>query len=312
MALDLSEFKPLTLENYTEFYQGLSSMTCGRLIRYYESPLRLMHQPHVFKLGYIDDELVVLKDRQIMGTQVLYAILPSSYDVVSKLNDAGIPSLIDYGYSSDKCVFDNEEYIYNLRAFSDRYGVNKNQLRKPCNKAESLIDSDAIDIQVHWGNTPYKTLESCNALTGRWLKQRDKKSWKSNFFIDSFNAYSQLEDALLLTIMEGDKCIGYHLSHRTDNGLIYDTACKDYDNKLIKNMTPVLLHYASKAWEEKIGHNNIDVNRGAAVRGAASKIAKQKLRPSVVNKIYKTIPAMKMTKELKASYFEKRNYTEWL
>ena len=319
MALDLSEFRPLTLENYTEFYEGLSPMSCGRLIRYYQSPLRLMHQPHVFKLGYIDDELVVLKDRQIMGTQVLYAILPSSDDMVNKLNDAGIPSLVNESGMksfnkcwSQECVFDNEEYIYNLSAFSDRYGVNKNQLRRPCNKAESLNDSDAIDIQVHWGNVPYRTLESCNALTGRWLGQRDKKAWKPNFFIDSFNAYSQLEDALLLTIMEGDKCIGYHLSHRVDNGLIYDTACKDYDNKLISNMTPVLLHYASKAWEKKIGHTNVYVNRGAAVRGAASKIAKQKLRPSIVNKIYKTIPPMKMTKELKASYFEKRNYTEWL
>ena len=135
MALDLSKFRPLTLENYTEFYEGLSPMSCGRLIRYYQSPLRLMHQPHVFKLGYIDDELVVLKDRQIMGTQVLYAILPSSDDMVNKLNDAGIPSLVNESGMksfnkcwSQECVFDNEEYIYNLSAFSDRYGVNKNCL----------------------------------------------------------------------------------------------------------------------------------------------------------------------------------------
>lgn len=320
MALDLSEFVPLTFDNYRGFRNGL--YRAYRHPRYYQSPMRLLHQPHVFKVGYVDDDLVVLKDRQIMGTQVLYSILPpNNWGVIDKLTEAGIPCFL-----SDEDVFnapdrygvvpvkDNIEYVYHLSAFSDRYGVNKNQLRRPCNKAESLCESGEITIEAHWGNVPYETLNSCNALTAKWLQQRDKKAWKPNFFIDSFNKYSKLEHALLLTVMQGDRCLGYHLSHRVCNGLIYDVACKDYENTPIKNMTPVLLHYASKAWAEKYPSQleYTRVNRGAAVRGASSRIAKDKLRPLLKNQIYKTVPPIKMTKELKSSYFEAKHNVEWL
>ena len=114
--------------------------------------------------------------------------------------------------------------------------------------------------------------------------------------------------------MQGDRCLGYHLSHRVCNGLIYDVACKDYEDTPIKDMTPVLLHYASKAWAEKYP-TQIEytrVNRGAAVRGASSKTAKDKLRPLLKNQIYKTVPPIKMTKELKSSYFEVKHNVEWL
>jgi len=320
MALDFSEFVPLTLDNYMDFKNGL--YRAYRHPRYYQSPLRLIHQPHVFKVGYIDDDLVVLKDRQIMGTQVLYSILPpNNWEVIEKLTAGGVPCFLsdeDVNYDPKQYgvvpVKDNIEYVYNLSAFSDRFGVNKNQLRRPCNKAESLCESGAITIEAHWGSVPYEILSACNLLTAKWLGQRQKKSWKPNFFIDSFNDYSKLEQSLLLIVMQGDRCLGYHLSHRVCNGLIYDVACKDYEDTPIKDMTPVLLHYASKAWAEK-NPSQIEytrVNRGAAVRGAASRTAKDKLRPLLKNQIYKTVCDIKMTKELKASYFEVRNLNEWL
>ena len=313
MALSLSDFEPLTLRNYKDYRSGL--FRAYRHPRYYQSPLRLMHQPHVFKVGYVGDDVVVIKDRQIMGTQILYSILPpNNWEVIDALTESGIPCFLsdeDVHFAPKRYglvpVKDNIEYVYHLSAFSDRFGVNKNQLRRPCNRAESLCESGALNIRAYWGDVPYDTLESCKALTVKWLGQRAKSAWNPNYFLDVFNQYAATspDQALLLTIMQGDRCVGYHLSHRVCNGIIYDVACKDYDDTLIKNMTPVLLHYASKEWAERFPSqvDYLRVNRGAAVRGKASRIAKEKLRPYLRNQIYKTVPDVKMTRDLKESLY---------
>ena len=322
MALNLSDFEPLTFYNIRQYRTGL--YRAYRHPRYYQSPLRLMHQPHVFKVGYIDDDVVVIKDRQIMGTQVLYSILPpNNWEVIDTLTEAGIPCFLsdeDVHFAPKKNgvvpVKDNIEYVYHLSAFSDRYGVNKNQLRRPCNRAESLCESGAITIDAYWGEVPFEVLESCKNLTGKWLGQRTKTAWKPNYFLDVFNQYAATspDPILLLTVMQEDRCLGYHLSHRVCNGIIYDVACKDYDDTPIKNMTPVLLHYASKAWAERYPSQieYLRVNRGAAVRGASSRIAKEKLRPVLRNQIYKTVPDVKMTRELRDSFFETAKSPEWI
>tara|TARA_R110000824_G_scaffold8365_6_gene37895 strand:+ start:3889 stop:4857 length:969 start_codon:yes stop_codon:yes gene_type:complete len=322
MALSLAEFEPLTLDNLLDYRNGL--FRAYRHPRYYQSPLRLMHQPHVFKVGYVNDDVVVIKDRQIMGTQVLYSILPpSNWEVIDTLTEAGIPCFMsdeDLDWAPSRFgvekVKDNVEYVYHLSAFSDRFGVNKNQLRRPCNRAESLCESGALNINAYWGEVPYDTLESCKALTIKWLGQRAKTAWKPNYFLDVFNQYAATtpDQALLLTIMKGDRCLGYHLSHRVCNGIIYDVSCKDYDDTPIKNMTPVMLHHASKAWAERFPSQveYLRVNRGAAVRGASSRIAKEKLRPYLRNQIYKTVPDIKMTKELKQDLFKTDKRVKWV
>ena len=326
MALSLSDFEPLTLRNYKDYRSGL--FRAYRNPRYYQSPLRLMHQPHVFKVGYVGDDVVVIKDRQIMGTQVLYSILPpNNWEVIDALTESGIPCFLsdeDVHFAPKRYglvpVKDNIEYVYHLSAFSDRFGVNKNQLRRPCNRAESLCESGALNIRAYWGDVPYDTLESCKALTVKWLGQRAKSAWKPNYFLDVFNQYAATspDPALLLTVMQGDRCLGYHLSHRVCNGIIYDVACKDYEDTPIKNMTPVLLHHASKAWAERFPSQveYLRVNRGAAVRGKASRIAKEKLRPMLSNQIYKTVPHFKMTRDLRDALYnltnEELKMPEWI
>ena len=118
--------------------------------RFYESPLRLMHQPHVFKWLVINEHLCIIKKRQIMGTPVCYLILPplgpNPVPIMRMFQENNISTMLShedllvYGLDYSEVIVDkdNAEYIYHIDAFADRKGVNKNQLRRPLNRFEKI------------------------------------------------------------------------------------------------------------------------------------------------------------------------------
>ena len=83
------------------------------------------------------------------------------------------------------------------------------------------------------------------------------------------------------------QCFGYLITEKTPNGIINNVACTDYEIKPLRNTTAVLLWSAASEWVERGVSKSTVVNRGAAVRGAGSKIAKEKLRPIKAHQNYK-------------------------
>jgi hypothetical protein len=321
MALNLSHFKGFTIDDYPMLTEWLHRYN-RTFARFYESPLRLMHQPHVFKWGIVEDCLCIIKKRSIMGTPVCYLIIPPIGDkwveVMLMFAQESITTLLSDEENRDEweTIPDkgNAEYVYRLDAFSDRYGVNKNQLRRPCNHALRQIESGAIDIRLYRGGVEGEVIDSACLLTRRWLKQRDKKAWKQTFFVENFNAVARHapDNHLAVFIMQGDRCLGYLITERTANGIINNTACVDYEDNIVKEPTLILLHYAAKRWADDGEHSGTPVNRGAAVRGAGSIKAKEKLRPIGAKQMHKLV-VEKLTKEKYESFWlPPPSPVEWL
>ena len=326
MALDLSGFKPFEPSDYSFFFDRLHSYK-RRYPRFYESFSRYLHQPHVFWWGMVDDHLCILKRRQIMGNPVCYLMLPPigpnprsvmeifQWEKISTmLSEEDIEIL---GLSEHEVVVDkgNAEYCYRLDAFSDRYGVNKNQLRQPVNQALRMQESGQIDIRVLSTYIPPAVRESAVDLTMRWKQQRDKKAYKPTFFLHQFSqlAIKKPSNHVSVFIMEGERCLGYLITELTPNGIINNVACTDYEDNPLRNTTLVLLHTAATKWIENGISESTIVNRGAAVRGAGSKVAKEKLRPVCAHQNYKLKIDGKLSKaEYDALWSSPKDDLEWL
>jgi len=324
MALNLHEAKPFTRNDYGMLIQYLKKYKRS-YARFYESPLRLMHQPHVFKWLVIDEHLCIIKKRQIMGTPVCYLILPplgpNPLPIMRMFQENNISTMLSsedllvYGldYSEVNVDKDNAEYIYHIDAFADRKGVNKNQLRRPLNRFEKNCLDEKWTLMHFHSRIPIEVLTSASALTTRWLQQRTKKAYKPNFFLEAFNSTAGHHRQLATFIMHGSRCLGYLISECTPNGIINNVCCTDYDDNPVYEPTKLLLHYQAVKWlEASVPWDDVKINRGAAVRGTGSKFAKQKLRPIAVHQNYK-LRTEKLTKEAYTALWEKPvEDVEWL
>ena len=308
MALNLSEAKSFDEKDYEMLMDYIGLYYKRSMPRFYESPLRLLHQPHVFKWIIIDEHLCIIKKRQIMGTPVCYLLLPplgpnpvpimrlfQSHNITTLLSEE---DLEEYNLSISEVEEDkgNAEYCYDIEAFADRKGINKNQLRRPLNKFERLISEKKVRILHYHTRIPIEVIEGANQLTTRWLQQRGKKAWKQTFFIDAFNPNARHFRQMFTAIFEANRCLGYLISEMSPNGIINNTCCTDYENNPVKEPTLVLLHHQAVMWKKAMGDVSLRINRGAAVRGSGSKTAKKKLRPIAIHQNYK-LRTEKLTKE---------------
>jgi hypothetical protein len=316
MALSFHDAKPLTLADLPRWWDTLRSdlIPFGFSPRFYESPFRLLHQPHVFFIGEVNGLPVVLKKRQIMGHPVTYAILPpfgqeDKLPAIAALETNGVNVLLSHeqiehyrmGHHNYYPDGKNAEYLYTVETLQDRQGPNKRKYRRPLNaiaRAESLGTTQVV---TYTGSVPEGVIQAANALTKRWLKQRGKKAWKQTFFVDAFNAVANhWPDVVTLTVIThmGGRCLGYLVSVRTPSGIINDVACVDYEDNPVMEPTLVLLQRSADYWLNEVGVSRLTlINRGAAVRGSGSIQAKQKMHPTGLLSLYKRRDTPKMTKE---------------
>jgi len=315
MALDLSRAKPFEHQDWEMLESYLSKWYQRSVPRYYESPLRLAHQPHVFKWIIIDEHLCIIKRRQIMGHPVCYLILPplgpNPVSIIRLFQENKISTMlsdedmIHFGIGSAEVSIDknNAEFCY-PHEYAERGGINKNQVRRALNNLKSY--GERFKVMSFSGGVPLEIIQSARELTTRWLQQRKKKAYNQTFFVEAFNELRA--DKYLTVIMESSRCIGYLISIKTPNGIINDTACIDYEDNPLKDTTLCLLHHNAQEW---LPHG-LATNRGAAVRGSGSISAKQKLRPHIVNQNYKLITEKLQKHEYEALWVEQKEEPEWL
>lgn len=315
MALNLSEAKSFEHTDWPTLQEWLARWYQRSCPRYYESPLRLTHQPHVFKWLIFEEHLCIIKRRQIMGHPVCYLILPplgpQPVKIMKLFAEHGISTMLSeedleaYKISSAEVSIDknNAEFIYDFN-YAERGGINKNQVRRALNDFNK--HGERFTITNHQWGIPPDVEEAASALTTRWLRQRGKKAWKHTHFVQAFN---QTKGQKCMTvIMESSRCIGYLISIQTANGVVNDTACIDYEDNPLKDTTLVLLHHNAHNWI-----SGRPVNRGAAVRGSGSIAAKRKLRPVKEHQNYKLNVQHKLTKdEYEALWVKPQEEPEWL
>ena len=269
--------------------------------RYYQSPARLLDGR--FIVGDIQGNPVIFKSMSIMGTPVLYGILPPvpRYD-----NDSQVQEIIKrcgvwglYFLTNEEQIMgtnkdgNNAEYLYENATLADRYGPNKKQYSRPCNKFIKLGWEMATDAPV-WILTDILT---------EWGKWRGK-SPKANIRV-LHNMFRLKSYTILTARDEEGVCHGFHASCKVGGGVVFDM-CAINPNP-INDLTAVFLQRAANLWKPEDGL----INRGAAVRGKASKIAKEKRRPCEVMQLYRTPVGVKMTQEIKDSFLSGPE-NEWL
>lgn len=302
MALNLSDAKPLSLEGVPAFVDTLAKGHPRSAPRFYESPLRILHQPHVFLLKEFENCVCVLKKRQIMGNPVAYLIIPpvsmsghagdAGY-VVDRFAENNVNALLteedlDYmGIHPSDYIPDgkNREYCYTLETLGDRQGVNKKKYRRPLNaiaRAESL---GTTQVHTYSSQVPPHVIDAASRLTSRWLKQRGKSAYRQTFFVEMFNAVANVRkpgSMAMTVIMHDGRCLGYLIAERVPNGIINNTACVEYDDNPVMEPTLVLLQRNAAWWLNHGLPKKTMVNRGAAVRGTGSVFAKEKMHPDAV------------------------------
>jgi hypothetical protein len=172
----------------------------------------------------------------------------------------------------------------------------------------------ALDIRVYSSPIPLDVVDKAIELTNRWKGQRQKKSYKTTYFLESFNQIAMWEpnNHLAVFLIIDDRCVGYLLTEKTPNGIINNVACTDYENNPLKDTTAILLHTAASKWVEMGLNKSTVVNRGAAVRGAGSKIAKEKLRPIIAHQNYKLKVEKLSKEEYDALWLPEKSPIEWL
>ena len=325
MALNLSSFKPFEHSDYRFLADRLRAYK-REYPRFYESLSRYTHQPHVFVWGEIEGHLCIVKKRQIMGNPVCYLMLPpigpNPLPIIEMFAENKISTMLSeediqiLGIHMDDVQIDkdNAEDCYRLDAFSDRYGVNKNQLRRACNQALRMQESSSLDIRVYSCAIPPDVVQMAVDLTNRWKGQRQKKSYKTTSFVESFNDISMQEPNyhLAVFLLIDDRCVGYLITEKTPNGIINNVACTDYEDNPMKDTTAVLLHTAASKWVERGLSGATVVNRGAAVRGSSSKIAKEKLRPIIAHQNYKLKVDRLSKEEYDALWIDEKCDLVWL
>ncbi|MBT4406421.1 MAG: hypothetical protein HOC79_00925 [Euryarchaeota archaeon] len=329
------KFRPITHSDYdtlTEYWDILSKTR--KHPRFYQSPLRLMQQKGVFKMGFVNGCLCILKARQIMGHPVCYLMLPPISKTMSKLDEINtmvyfksqkISTMLseednDYyfgegnemGIEIDK---GNAEYCYTLESLGVWDGVNKNQLRRAKNQTLRAMESHGIKVECYNTHLPLHLIDKCIDLTARWKEQGDKKGRGIDYHIRNFNKlFPQANDNQLATIIyDKERVYGYLISERVGDGIINNAAFIEKEDSPLKHTTNALLLWSAKWWLDEgwwIEGNTI-VNRGAAVRGKGSVAAKKKLRPVFVNQNYKLITE-KMSKSEYKDLFVSGVKAEWL
>lgn len=302
MALNLSDAKPLHLEGVPAFIEILAKGHRRSAPRFYESPLRLLHQPHVFLLKEYESCMCVFKKRQIMGNPVTYLMIPPvSWDghgkragyVVDMLSENNVNALLTeedlrwMGINPVDYVPDgkNREYCYTLETLGDRRGVNKKKYRRPLNAIQRAESLGTTEVRTYSSHVPPHVIDAASRLTIRWLKQRGKSAYRQTFFVEHFNAVASVRkpgSMAMTVIMHSGRCLGYLIAERVPNGIINNTACVEYEDNPVMEPTLVLLQRNAAWWLNHGLPKKTMVNRGAAVRGTGSVFAKEKMHPDAV------------------------------
>ena len=266
--------------------------------RFYQSPARLLDGR--FVVGEIDGNPVIFKTGSIMGTPIFYGILPpvprfdNDPQVDMIMNGCGAWGL--YFLTSDeqdKKDGNNAEYLYENATLSDIYGVNKRQLARACNKFDRL-GWEMKDDTAMW------TLEQLIKQWGEWRGKSPKGNQRLLRTMSRLGCYN-----ILTAYDEGGVPVGFMSSCKVGGGVVFDTCATIKTD--FNDIMAVFLQRSASLYSSEDGL----INTGAAVRGKASRTAKEKRRPVEVMQLYRTPVIVKMDKETKDAFLRGPE-NEWL
>lgn len=284
--------------------------------RYYLSPSFLAHDGSYW-WGRVENCLVILKRKWVMGRPVLYAVMPPMHypdygpsveflcgmrllalGIGIKVSDEDVANLVPFVTPPVPQV-GNFEYVYDLREVAAAQGPKFNRIRTARNRGTALVsilDADYTPVRSLLG-----TREEIRELTAKWIQRRRGRwntAWK--------HAHTALEGTGDVALLYEDKKLSaYSVTERIANNWYIGTlSFSSYAPELRFKQASYYLFWMAAAYIEGGGtflgddpNKPLYLNFGSAVGVAGLAAHKEGLGPCNTLQIYDLKPQHPVTAE---------------
>lgn len=288
--------------------------------RHFQSPLHLLQGGKEFCWTIVEECLVIVKRRTMMGNRVLYLLLPPMHlegnaaiekRVLEEYRTHGLKAVLSeedlgrYDYQPGRDADpddDNAEFIYRAGDLVALEGSEWKHERQCSRKLTDALAGGSLTLYAHEpgrdGALPAQVRQACHAVTSTWRKQkREREATVGNVhaFLRHYDdlAHSVYPAVLqALTTGEGTP-VAYTIGEQIGPAWAALTVrYHDYEQEaaLFGDAARTLHLLDGRAWAERLGPDAL-LNLGAArkTRGPGMLLAKEKLHPTA------TIPLFKLT-----------------
>lgn len=281
--------------------------------RYFLSPGYLAAQPTVFTWGIVDDCLVLLKRRYIVGNRVMYLVMPPLHPagdaqaerrVIDEFRALHVGTMLSaedvarYGYPEREVKLDHRwpEYSYRASAWADLSGRHNRQIRSMVNQTSRLEAEGKLSVAQ--GPAAYYE-HDLQDLARRWHAQRGLDVHQAKL-VRTLQDHARRGTSLRwahVILDESGRAVAHSLTEQIVPGqVIIVSRIRDYEWDLLPD--PVLLLHAADcaAWVNLSGEPECVLTSGSA-RTAGLTGHKAKLRPAWVTPVGRLSTERALTKE---------------